>query len=346
MHLLICTPLHIFVFDPATSQITTLRSGDGYYYGITFKDGTIVTTHSGGYLQYFNSHARSWLTTNQLVQPHQAEWVDGNILVANTGMNCLSIFNADGLFCRNVFLNSIHWDDKNKNRKGNHFNSVHRVADQIYLVAHNYERPSVVWILSWPELEIIGQNATRAGWAHNIWIGEWGTVICDSKNGGLHEVLSGKTIWKTKERTLMTRGLAVSEDYVFVGRSLCSENKDRYWKDGGIWILDRKSFQLVDTIIFPGIGDVREIRLVGVQDACHNDQIISDQDLIPLKLISPIVQQSYRLVRKYALLRRSFFPMSQIVRTAQMIRRMWNSLYRVMQNSHSQSQSEAFRTKR
>jgi hypothetical protein len=333
MHLLLCTPLHILLFNPVTSQISTLRSGDGYYYGVTFKEGTIVTTHTGGYLQYFNSHARSWLTTNQLVQPHQAEWIDGNILVANTGKNCLSVFDDNGLFCRNVFLNSIHWDDKNTNRKGNHFNSVHRVEDQIYLIAHNYERPSVVWILSWPELEVIGQKVTGAGWAHNIWIGEWGMVICDSQNGGLYEVLSGKTIWKTKERTLMTRGLAVSDDFIFVGRSLFNENKDRYWKDGGIWILDRKTLQIVDTIILPGIGDVREIRLVGAQDACHNGQMINHQDLIPLKQISPTVQWSYRLVKRYGFLRRSFFPMSQIVRAAQMIRRVRNSLYRMIQNS-------------
>jgi hypothetical protein len=134
MQLLISTPLHLFLLDTANGQISNLRSGDGYYYGITFKDGVVVTTHTGGYMQYFCANARPWITLNSLVQAHQAEWVDGNVLVANTGRNCLSVFDSNGLFCRDVFLNSNHWDDKDANRKGNHFNSVHREGDHIYLL--------------------------------------------------------------------------------------------------------------------------------------------------------------------------------------------------------------------
>jgi hypothetical protein len=340
MQLLICTPLHLFLFDPATNQISPLRSGDGYYFGITFKDRTVVITHTGGYLQFFNSHAKPWLTTSHLVQPHQAEWVDGNILVANTGKNCLSVFDSDGQFSRDIYFNSIRRDDKDSNRAGNHFNSVHRAGDKIYVVAHNYTRPSVVWVLSWPELQVIEQKVTGAGWAHNMWIGEWGMVICDSKNGALHEVQSGKTIWRSEEQPLMTRGLAVSKDHIFVGRSLYNERKERFWKDGGIWVLDRKTLQVVERIILPGIGDVQEIRLVGSSDDCHNGQTIDLQDLVPLKRNSLIVQWAYRLRKRYPSTRRNYFPMSQIVRMAQMTGQIGNSIYRMTQKDRLEDKND------
>jgi hypothetical protein len=331
MQLLISTPLHLLLYDTDNGQSSTLRSGDGYYFGITFKEGMVVTTHTGGYLQYFSSHAKPRITVPHLVQPHQIEWVEGNILVANTGRNCLSVFDHDGSFCRDVYLNTIRLDDKDRNREGNHFNSVHREGDRIYIVAHNYDRPSEVWILNWPELQVVDRKETGAGWAHNIWIGEWGMVICDSRNGGLHEVLSGETLWKSEEQPLMTRGLAVSKDYVFVGRSAHSQRKERYWKDGGIWIFDRKTLQVVDKIVLPGVGDVQEIRLVGSADACHNDQVLALQDLLPLRRKSLIIQWAYHLRKSNPSLRRNLFPISQIVRAAQMMGRMRVCLYRIRQ---------------
>ena len=333
MHLLISTPLHLFLYDTDKGQISTLRSGDGYYFGITFKNGIVVTTHTGGYLQYFSSHTRPRITLPHLVQPHQIEWVEDHILVANTGRNCISVYDDRGSFCRDVYLNSIQWDDKDRNREGNHFNSVHRIGDRIYVVAHNYERPSDVWTLSWPELQVIEQKATGAGWAHNIWIGEWGMVICDSRNGGLHEVQSGKTLWKSEEQPVMTRGLAVSADHVFVGCSAHSQRKERYWKDGGIWIFDRKTLRVVEKIILPGVGDVQEIRLVGSPDPCHNDQTLRLEDLSPLKRNSSVVLWAHGLRKRFPSLRRNAFPISQIVRTAQMTGRARNVLYRALHKS-------------
>jgi hypothetical protein len=323
MQLLISTPLHLFLLDPANGQASSLRSGDGYYYGITAKNGVVVLTHTGGYLQYFRGHSRPQVTIKNLIQPHQVEWVDENVLVANTGRNCLSVFDEAGNFCKDVYLNSIQRDDKEKNRLGNHFNSVHRDGKKIYVVAHNYERPSEVWTLTWPELEVIGSQVTGAGWAHNIWIGEWGRVVCDSKNGGLKEVTSGRTIWESEEKPVMTRGLAVSKDHIFIGASSINPRLERYWKDGVIWILDRTTLKTVDKIVLPGGGDIHEIRLVGCSDACHNEQILTNKDLEPLKQVSPIIQLAYQMRKSFPSLRRNFFPMSQFVRGAQMAQRLF-----------------------
>ena len=328
MQLLISTPLHLLLLDPETRQTSVLRSGDGYYYGITAKDHRVVLTHTGGYLQYCAPNARTRRTISTLNQPHQAEWIDDTVVVANTGRNCLSLFDADGNFLKDVYMNSIRVDDKEKNRSGNHFNSVHRLKDRLYVVAHNYDRPSEVWVLTWPGLEVVEQKTTGAGWAHNIWIGEHGMVICDSRNGSLHEVISGQTLWRSDRQPVMTRGLAVSPDYIFVGCSLHNPRKERFWKDGGIWVLDRHDLRTLADIPLPGVGDVHEIRLIGSADECHNESILSPQDLLPLKRRSPVVDLAYRFRKSFPALRHDFFPMSQLVRSAQFTRRWWDSQVR------------------
>ena len=332
MYLLVSTPLHIFLVDPFGHKVDILRTGDGYYYGITFKDGAIILTHTGGYLQYFQKTHRPRATIDHLIQPHQLEWVEDKILVSNTGKNCISVFDDMGQWLQDVYLNDIKWDDKSADRFGNHFNSVHRIDNRIIVIAHNYERPSEVWELTWPDLQVIGSKSCRAEWAHNYWEGEWGQVICNSKNGSLYEVSNGELIWESGESDAMTRGLATTEDYIFVGYSNHNERKLRFWKTGGVWIIDRKTLQTVDKILLPGSGDVHEIRIVGAQDDCHNGQVIELDDLNALNRTSSLINVAYRLRRSYPFFRNDLFPISQLVRVSQMIAR-WNKSIKMRSNN-------------
>ena len=54
MLLLVSTPLHIFMVDTASGKVSTIRTGDGYYYGITCNEEIIVLTHFIGYLQFYS----------------------------------------------------------------------------------------------------------------------------------------------------------------------------------------------------------------------------------------------------------------------------------------------------
>lgn len=318
MHLLVSTPLQIFLIDTTSGLSTILRAGDGYYFGITCKGETVVLSHSGGYLQYFNKETKPITSVNHLIQPHQIEWVEDKILVTNTGKNCLSVFDNKGNLCRDVYLNQIRWDDKNGERIGNHFNSVHRIKDRVFVVAHNYERPSEVWELTWPELDVVDKAVCRASWAHNLWSCEWGMVVCNSKHGSLYEVSSGETIWQSNKEAVMTRGLAASEDYVFVGYSTYAERKERYWKTGGVSIIDRKTLKTIANIPLPGSGDVQEIRLIGVPDECHNDQVITHDKLLSINRVSPFIALAYKLRKTFPLFQQNLFPISHMVRAAQM----------------------------
>lgn len=328
MHLLVTTPLQVLLVDPANGHTSILRAGDGYYFGVTHHAGTFVLSHSAGYLQFFNRHSQPVQSIDHLIQPHQIEWVGDKILVTNTGKNCLSVFDARGGLSRDVYLNDVRWDDKDGDRRGNHFNSVHRIGQRIFIVAHNYARPSEVWELTWPELQVAQHYVTGAAWAHNIWSCEWGLLVCNSKQHSLYDVTSGQNIWQDGDDTTITRGLAATSDIIFVGQSIYAERKERYWKSGGIWIIDRKTLKTLDRIPLPGSGDVQEIRLVGVQDDCHNAEVISPEALTAAQRGSMLISAAYRLRRKYPSLQQSVFPLSQLVRAVQMVPRWKRSLQR------------------
>ena len=333
MYLLISTPLHIFLFDTETGKLSPWRTGDGYYFGVTQKHGTVVLSHSGGHLGFFGGNSNiPRFTINHLIQPHQIEWVEDKILVTNTGKNCLSVFDESGNLWRDIYFNEIRWDDKDKGRLGNHFNSIHRKDDRVYMVSHNYSRPSELWILTWPELEVAETIVTEAAWAHNIWLGSPGKVICNSKFGSLYEVDSCETIWDSGEENVMTRGLAVSDEYIFVGRSMYNERKTRSWKTGGLWIIDRKTLKTLETFTFPGSGDIQEIRLIDTPDECHNEQIISRKTLDYINKTSSFINWAYRLRKSHPSLQDDVFPFSQSVRFFQMIPR-WKKLWSEKSNT-------------
>ena len=321
MPLLVSTPLQIFLVEENLSQVSILRSGDGYYFGITQKNDTVVISHSGGFLQYFRKNFQTARTSRHLHQPHQIEWAEDKILVTNTGRNCLSVYDENGGLERDVYLNEIRWDDKNLNRKGNHFNSVHKHGEKVFVVAHNYERPSEIWELNWPDLEVENIQVCDAGWAHNIWISDHGKVICDSKNNRLYNASKNETFWQSIEAGTLTRGLAVSDKYIFVGYSSFSERHDRFWKTGGLWIIDRNTQKTIKQIPIPGSGDINEIRLLDEADEAHNGCILKSEYLESIKSGSEIVNLAYNARKKYAFLQQNIFPISPIVRFVNIIPR-------------------------
>jgi hypothetical protein len=321
MDLIVSTPLHVFRVNPFSKSTSIIRTGDGYYFGITHRDGCLVLTHTSGYLQYYKTGGLRIRTERHLIDPHQAEWIEDYLLVANTGKNCLTIFDKGGRFIQDLYLNSIRYDRMYGDRSGNHFNSVHRVGDRVYVIAHNYDKPSEVYELTWPELEVVKVFPTSARMAHNIWSGEWGLVICDSKNSSLCELSSGDTIWKSEEAKSFSRGLAVSEDTIFIGYSDQSVRKQRYWTTGGIWIVDRKSLKTIDKILFPGSGQVNEIRIIGSKDECHNGQIIQPDILSNIVHVSPLLKLGYEIRRSNPVFQRDIILISQILRIHQIVNR-------------------------
>lgn len=286
MEILIATPLSIFHFNAETRNTELLRTGDGEYFGMSWNENNFITSHSlidnsslktwddyqkanKGNLQYYSTPDSTHITEHNLVQPHQIECVEDKVLSTNTGKNCISVYAADGTFEKDVYLNNLRWDIGKNNVKGNHFNSIHRIGQYVYLIAHNHGRPSEIWKLSWPDLKVLETISTAAKWAHNIWQGEHGTVLCNSMDGSLIDAEKGEVIWKAAESPIFTRGIIAAEDYIVIGRSEIGSRQERKNNNGGLWILDRKSMKTIDKYIFKGSGVVNEIRLIDGKDDAH-----------------------------------------------------------------------------
>jgi hypothetical protein len=247
----------------------------------------------------------------------------------------LSIYDEAGRLERDVYLNEIRWDDKNINRKGNHFNSVHKHGDKVFVLAHNYERPSEIYELNWPDLYVENIQVCDAGWAHNIWVSDLGKVICDSKNNRLYNASTNETFWQSNETGTLTRGLAVSDDLIFAGYSSFSERHDRFWKTGGVWIIDKNTHKTLKKIPIPGSGDINEIRLLDKADECHNGCILKSEHLENLQSGSSIINLAYAARKKYGFLQKDIFPISPCLRFVNIIPRWKNKIM----NRHEKTRS-------
>ncbi len=283
------------MLDLESGRLEELRSGDGEYYGLSWSDSAAFVGHSqvkseelltladhgaadcGDVASHTIEGGVSVRTPRRLLLAHQIEWVDDRLLVIDTGHERLSVYDSDGTPIRDVPLGDRRCDYGPAGQLGHHFNSVHRSGDRVWVVAHNHENPSEVWELSWPELEIVEIHATATAWAHNVWDGEQGLVICDSRHGRLHEIRSRQTVWEADEDGVIARGLAVNDDHLFVGRSEFGGRSDRRLNDGGVWVIDRATLSAVEQFRFPGSGCVNEIRLLDGPDECHNGAPFDDR---------------------------------------------------------------------
>lgn len=276
----ISTPRRVFVFDAERGTTTDLLLGGGEYYGVSWDSATVYLGRSaraggaasdarpGDVVALDRRGGLSAVTPGRLRAAHQIEAVDGRLVVADTGNDRVSVFDADGTLVTDVGVAELGGGAMIDPVRGAHLNSVHYAAGRLWVVGHNHDEPSLVWELGWPSLEVVSLHRTAARWAHNVWIGEHGLVVCDSRAGALKQV-GGTTLWTAPNAAVVTRGLAVGGDWVAVGRSAVGGRRSRADSDGGFWLLDRTDLGLVDEFVFPGSGVVNELRLLDVADDCH-----------------------------------------------------------------------------
>lgn len=316
--LLLATPLQILQCDETTGRLRLLRAGDGEYYGLSWGEQGPLVSHSGldnetlltheDYARppsgYVSIHAAQGERRTRLespaglVQPHQIEQAGEHFVATNTGRNCIAVYDLEGNLVRERRLAEKLWDVNPDGSKGNHFNSVHRKGERLWVVSHNFDQPSSVWELSWPELELVRLHQTSARWAHNCWVGEHGPVVCDSRHGGLLAVETGETIWKAPEEMAITRGLAVVGDRIYVGRSGYAPRFARKHNDGGLWVVDRKSLSTLASYVFPGVGCVNEVRGCDGLDEAHVETPFDASWLARIERAPPAERLAYELRRR------------------------------------------------
>lgn len=285
MKLLVSSPHRLFLVDSITHDVKVVEQHRQEYYGISWtKAGQLVLSHSGlnnAALLTFEDYAQSEkgrLSLDQksvpdcLSQPHQLLCLPNHILTANTGRNCLTVFRQDDLYYRHYWFDRIHWDRlDSQTQRGSHFNSIYFKDERVYLLAHNNNQRSFVLELAWPSLEVIRRIDSTVEESHNIWLTDsLQMIVCNFKNASLDDISSGEVLWKSPERNVFPRGLASAQGLVFVGQSKITGRGGRASSHGGIWVLEKQSWQIIDFIPLPFSGNIHEIRVLDSADDCHH----------------------------------------------------------------------------
>ena len=171
---------------------------------------------------------------------HQIQFHQNKLYVTCTFDNKIAIF--DGKKWHEFF------PDLNVKEDFNHFNSIFLDDKYLYLTAHNLNRPSEIWKFKKPSIidlmmSTIKQNQifltkldkfSLGLQSHNIWIDDDEFFTCSSAE---HSIVS--SLGFSYRIGGFTRGLAVTDNYIFVGISELAERKDRMFTTSSIVVLSK-----------------------------------------------------------------------------------------------------------
>lgn len=290
-HALVATSSYLLRVNLSTKEVVPLEAGRPEYYGVSwFEDDTDLTlSHSGldnRTLMDLGSYAQSevgWISRGDqesrkfLSQPHQIVCApDGRVVCANTGRNVVTVIDLakPGLY-HEAGIGPARWDRLSPEGKtGDHINSVFIRDQQLFVIAHRFDKGSQIACFSYPELELLSiRPCEHKTGLHNIWVtGEGQQISCHSEAGTLVDLAEDVELWSSGS-AIYTRGLAASAEYVVLGESQRSGRDLRHSSISGLWIIDRKTWKALDYICLGPYGVVNEVRLLDVPDEAHHGKV-------------------------------------------------------------------------
>jgi len=284
---LVATTNYLLCVDLECKTVMPIEGNRTEYYGISWFAGSeeLVLSHSGlnnSGLVDVASYAQSevgWISAGSrssrkfLSQPHQICCApDGRVICTNTGRNVITVIDLDKpSIYQEAALSEARWDRISPDRAtGDHLNSVFLQGDRLFVIAHRFDKGSLLGVFSYPELDLLKVESLgeRTG-LHNIWItAEGQRISCHSEAGSLVDLDADAPLWDAGS-PIYTRGLAACEDFVVVGESQKSGRDLRRSSLSGLWILDRLTWKALDYICLGPYGAVHEVRLMDVPDEAH-----------------------------------------------------------------------------
>lgn len=283
MKVLVSTPLQIYKIDLETNNKKIFRNHDPEYYGISWNKEFIYFGHSNTdcynirtEADYKKSEIGTITGDNKQTQPflsapHQLVWSDHQIIATNTGRNCISVISKNMESFTNIWFEEAKWDRLGDKKCGSHFNSIFITQNKMYVVGHNWDRPSKV-----VELEKISSNKTKIiniyskpniHWAHNVWVTDDMIIVCNSMDGELVDIKTGNILWKGKS---IVRGLAATKDYILIGNSAADgSRRARKYSNSSIYVVDRHTMKTLEQISLPKSGCINEVRIIDEIDEAH-----------------------------------------------------------------------------
>jgi len=210
------------------------------------------------------------LNTNSV---HQIDYYDGCLYICDTDKNRLLAVDSVTKKVKSIYPDARIYSRNSKYYR--HFNSVYISADYIYLLAHNESTKSgiasQVYVLDKNNHKLSRIINTNAKNAHNIVFVDDEMVWCNTMSSTVESAKG--VLFKTEG--YITRGLSITNDYIFVGGSEIAKRGDRSKTDGMIYVLD-KSWKQIASITLYGVGGVLEIRAIGHDYGLSQSSITSN----------------------------------------------------------------------
>lgn len=264
-------------------QMFVLFKENGFY-GITKFSGTFYAfykTGMHGNIISFKIENNKAVDINIVIEGlsrgiHQIDFIEEDLYVTNTYDNSILIYS------KLTSKNNLHWKNYSKiiypngrllngrrSSNYNHFNSLFKYKNKIYLIAHNEtkktNRSSEIYSLNPITLKTLDREQIQGSNCHNIYIDNEKKMFCKSLEGTLS--INEKDV--ILHKNVFTRGLSVSNEYIILGGSDIQHNRLKREKTNGyIYIYDTK-LSLKQTILIQHT-QIQEIRMLSREKTYSN----------------------------------------------------------------------------
>lgn len=291
MNVLVTTSKSVLKVNILTQEISSFHQGKGLYYGIAYSDKEIfIAARNQGVC---SSQERAKEKGEILVFDFSCNLIN-SISPKNFNLRDLHqiIFYKDTLFATSTYDNMIaiykhkQWykwyPNPSIEHDLNHFNSLHVEKNKIYVLAHNWDRGSEIYVFDNPFKSILGKlkyhiqnrgkqlvsfkliDSCKLGiQSHNIWTRNNDILTLSSKE---RKLISSSGFNLKLEK--YPRGLCVLDNFILVGLSELAERSSRDFTSSSILVFN-KEFELINEIALKNEGLLLEIRSPGYFDECY-----------------------------------------------------------------------------
>jgi hypothetical protein len=257
-----------------------LHCGQGLYYGISWDENSIYLLGRSGARSVGHPDI---LTINKdysvsrkvidgsFLDAHQIYCDGPNLYVTSTRLNCVEVVN----------LSTGRSVEKNWTKYKvdiNHINSIFKDGNEFWVTYHNWTSKSglpseIVRVDCGLSKELEKHIIEDSGCLHNVVKIDNLIYTCSSSSHALLVYdLNTNSVVKKVKLGYWLRGIGISDDYVVLGSTSVSGNrKGRLTGDSEVYLLDRKTLDIIDIKTLKDTGSIYDLRLAGCKDYAHNN---------------------------------------------------------------------------